>query len=419
MQRLVKFLKFWDYHRSDISVLTVKTSHFYARDPSLLADIPSPPDIFRTGSLDPFRLRYLFRRSPGTDSGVTGAPRESGSFLRRMAQIIFLPDSRIPWAPFALLKIARIHRKKPIDMLLASMPPFTAGIIALLANRWLKIPYILEFRDSWTDNPYLPAGSRIHQRLNHRIELKAVHGSQATVFVNPMLRAYYHSRYPVLNSRQSVVIRNGFDPEDFSRIKPVGKSSDRNVLQIGIMGTVYSQGNVPLPLLSAVKRFQESNPTRSDQIKLIFIGKWTREFEQLLKTHPVSQQIERVAYLPHREALQYAARLDALALAIDSGSAGSGNVTPGRIYEYLNLRRPILAMCPLESDLADLVRTCHAGEVVDYHDVRALERILQRWVTDHNSRKVYRFENIDQYSRKIQTAQLMAFLEQVIHEGPV
>jgi hypothetical protein len=61
VQRLTKFLKYFDYQKYVISVLTVKPSFFYTLDESMLKEIPSEVRVFRSGSLDPFRLLYFFQ----------------------------------------------------------------------------------------------------------------------------------------------------------------------------------------------------------------------------------------------------------------------------------------------------------------------------------------------------------------------
>jgi len=62
VQRITKFLKYFDYERYDVSVITVRRSFFYSADPTLAEEIPRNVRVIKTGSLDPFRLIYLFRK---------------------------------------------------------------------------------------------------------------------------------------------------------------------------------------------------------------------------------------------------------------------------------------------------------------------------------------------------------------------
>ena len=152
VQRIVKFLKYWNYSAYRVSVVTVKSSHSFAEDPTLLEDIPDHVQVIRSGSLDPFRLASLFKRFFAfRRRNPPELVYESAGFWRRLAMRFFLPDSRLLWLPFALWKLVWLHRRQPIDVLIASMPPFTTGLIAALWKRWALGRLILDFRDAWTE----------------------------------------------------------------------------------------------------------------------------------------------------------------------------------------------------------------------------------------------------------------------------
>ncbi len=416
VQRILKFLKFWDYEQFQVSVLTVKPSYFYVEDQSLTQDLPPQPQVFRSGSLDPFRLMFILKKifTPTRDrTSVTN--RESGGFIRRWANFLFLPDSRILWLPLAVLKIWKIHRRQPIDLLLASLPPFSTGLIAKTAGKLFAIPYLLDFRDSWTDNPYLPVPTGLHKKIQTILEKNTIRRAAGCVFVNPALQDFYISKIPALKNIPSTVIRNGYDPDDFQVNGAEGQAAIENYLQIGVMGTVYSQGNAPLPLLEALTFIQQEEKEAGQKLRLVFIGKWVGEFLKKIKEHPYSHHISLINYLPHRQALAYAKSLDALALAVQSDLPGSAQVTPGRIYEYLYLQKPILAMCAPAGDLAWLIRECQAGEVVDYHHVSELVDVLKKWMKDPVAMKAnYTFQNLEQFHRRLLTVEMMKFINRLL-----
>jgi len=416
VQRILKFLKFWDYDQFEVSVLTVKSSFFYAEDRSLEQDLPPPPVVHRSGSLDPFRLLFILQKifkSPGKVKSEVS--QESGGLVRKLANYIFLPDSRILWLPFAVLKIWKISKRKPVDLLIATMPPFSTGLVARTAGKFFGIPYLLDFRDAWTGNPYLPELSRLHQKAQNVLEEKTVSQSAGCVFVNSALRDYYAAKIAALKNIPSTVIRNGYDPDDFRMVTPEAASGTEKFFRIGIMGTVYSQGNAPLPLLNAIKVLHQEEPELVGKLQLVFIGKWSGKFLKMIKGHPHSQQISLVNYLPHQQALAYAKNLDALALAVQGDIEGSEQVTPGRIYEYLFLRKPILAMCSPEGDLAKLIRECQAGEAVDYVNKREVVNILKKWLRDPAAVKAdYTFQNIDRFHRRQLTEEMMKFIRRFL-----
>lgn len=417
VQRVSKFLKYFCYDRFDVTVLTVKTSHFYINDESLCAEIPAPVAVERSGSLDPFRLMALWqrlRRKAPADCGEEEAvPLESSGRLRRMAMSVFVPDSRLLWLPGALLRLYRIHRRRPVDIIFATMPPFTSGLIGALGRRFIRAPLILDFRDAWTANPYLPRMSALHRWLNGRLEKFAVRTAAGLIFVNPALHRAYLEKYPDIRQVPNITLRNGYDPEDLPAVPAAEEAAppgERRFV-LGIMGSVYSQGNRPTSLMEALQRLQKERPALPQEFQLQILGKWAPEFLKMVNDAGLQELIELIPYLPHRRALAHAARFDALTLSIEEGLPGSSEVTPGRIYEYLALKKPILAICPQDSDLAQLVRGAQAGEVLRFGDVAGIARILGEWISRRGELgRSYRFTEIGQFSRPRQAGELCGFL---------
>jgi glycosyltransferase involved in cell wall biosynthesis len=426
VQRLTKFLKYFDYQKYVISVLTVKPSFFYTLDESMLKEIPSEVRVFRSGSLDPFRLLYFFqvinsklkrifvkgiKTKEGHVENSSSTHPESANLIRRISMFFFVPDSRILWLPFALIKLWRLNRLKPINMIVASMPPFTTGLIGILFQQWIKIPTILDFRDAWTCNPYLPKLGSIYSTLNEKMEKFCVEKAQGLIFVNPKLQEYYEKKYPDISAKPLTNIRNGFDSTDFKLISKTAKSPKQS-FTIGIMGTIYSQGNRPITLLRAVEELIKEEPHFESEICLKFLGKWSSDFLKLLNQFQIKRNVELIPYLPHQRALMKAAEFDVLSLSIESNLPGKEFVTPGRIYEYMRLGKPILALCSLDSDLVSLIRDHNAGLAIEYDQTAEIKSQLKKWISNNSTlRELYSFDNLQKLERRKLTDSLIKFLE--------
>ncbi len=419
VQRITKFLKYWNLDSSRLSVLTVKPSYYYTYDESLCAEIPAEVAIHRSGSGDPFRIWYLFSKLRRFFSAAQkgGNGRESAGWMRRSALSIFIPDSRIFWLPFALIKLWIIHRSRPIDLVVATMPPYTAGLIGALAKKWLNIPLCLDYRDAWNCNPYLPGGNPVHRNTNKWLERKCLGLADGIVFVNPVLEQFYRDNYPSIANIPHQTIRNGWDPEDFAPHQTPDGKEKSGIFTVGVLGTVYSHGNRPLTLVRAFSEMVREDTSLAGRMKIVFLGKWAPEFRSTVESLRLNGAVEFETYLPHKEALREARRFDALALALECGRPGCDMVTPGRIYEYLRLKRPVLAVCPENGDLANLVRECRAGEIVADEDVSRTKSILRQWLQNReNIGRAYSFENIDSFNRRLQTKAFQKFLQSLLRE---
>ncbi len=407
----MKFLKYWDHQSFHISVITVKPSYFYAEDQELAEEIPSQADVYYTGSLDPFRVFYvigkLFRKYL---KQPTSSDKESGSLMRKLSGFFFLPDSRLLWLPFALFRLWKINRIHSVDLIYVTAPPFTTGLIGVMAKRMFKKPVVLDLRDAWTNNPYLPKLTFLHHWFQERLEKSTISHCDGITFVNPNLQAYYLKKYPWLSNSASEVIRNGYDPVDFSK-NYNQLTSTGSLFKIGILGTIYSQGNAPWLLIESISKLIYQKPELRKRIRIVFIGKWSGDFLRKIRRFRIDTILEWIDYLPHKKALTVASTMNSLALAVEGNLTGSENVTPGRIYEYLYLKKPILAICPDSSDLAFLIRYCEAGEVVSNDNVEELTSILLKWLDyPEQLNQKYKFKNLEEFSRINQTKQLLNFL---------
>jgi glycosyltransferase involved in cell wall biosynthesis len=275
----------------------------------------------------------------------------------------------------------------------------------------MKIPAILDFRDAWILNPYLPKMGRIYSHLNGKMEKFCIEKTKGIIFVNPKLKEYYETKYPNISTKPLATIRNGFDSEDF-KWKAKSRRSNNQILTIGIMGTIYSQGNRPITLLKAVDVLIEEEPHFASKIHLRFLGKWSSDFLKLLDQFKIKQNVELIPYMPHEPALKKAQEFDILSLSIESDLMGNELVTPGRIYEYIRLQKPILALCSLDSDLAFLVKKHNAGIAIEYDHTDEIKSQLKKWITNRSLlEKSYSFDHLQELERCQLTNALIKFLD--------
>ena len=93
-------------------------------------------------------------------------------------------------------------------------------------------------------------------------------------------------------------------------------------------------------------------------------------------------------------------------LVVIPGSFSPGVIT-GKIFEYLQAQRPILAIAPTNGDLAQIVNKTQSGEVVDFDDKTKLKQVVLEMYKKYKQKSLeISSKNIDQYHRKNLTKQL-------------
>lgn len=90
---------------------------------------------------------------------LQGGPRTLKAWLRKFAgryynAVLLFPDRRAGWIPVMLRAFKDLLVTWKPDVIYASGPPFSTLWGARLASNRSGIPWIAEYRDRWTDDPY-------------------------------------------------------------------------------------------------------------------------------------------------------------------------------------------------------------------------------------------------------------------------
>src|SRR5829696_5837758 len=128
------------------TVLAPRNGAYY-RDPQL-----SFPErqVIRTPSIELSRTGKRLLRTGGSDV-VAAEPGEARAAVRNAARAaLYFPDAQVGWYAPALGTARRALRERRFDAIFSSSFPITAHLVARRLHRWLKIPWIAEFRDPWS-----------------------------------------------------------------------------------------------------------------------------------------------------------------------------------------------------------------------------------------------------------------------------
>ncbi|MGB6596045.1 MAG: hypothetical protein WBE70_02885, partial [Candidatus Acidiferrum sp.] len=117
--------------------------------------------------------------------------------------------------------------------------------------------------------------------------------------------------------------------------------------------------------------------------------------------------------VPYQQALQEAASSDALLLF---QGVTCNHQIPAKTYEYLRLRRPILALTTHEGDTAALLRDAGGATIVNMYDAETIYRSLQIFLESlrRGDHPLPVAEKTSQFARRNQAHQLGGYLDQLI-----
>ena len=140
---------------------------------------------------------------------------------------------------------------------------------------------------------------------------------------------------------------------------------------------------------------------------------------QAAASRGIGHAVRAHGFLPHRAALAAASENDVLLLVLPPGPSGRPILT-GKLFEYLGLGLPILALAP-EGPAASLVREAGAGCVVDPQDAQGVAAALARFYSDTTSTELPAIPDptvIERFDRRRQAADLAELLDALSGRRP-
>ena len=143
----------------------------------------------------------------------------------------------------------------------------------------------------------------------------------------------------------------------------------------------------PNYLFAAYRKLVQENKIQSDAIRFIFAGAATPEDKQLAHKYGLADITEFKGYLNHQQAIDLLFEADVLFMPLHELKDGYGPlIVPGKTYEYLAARKPILACVP-KGDARDFVIKSGLGYVCDPSDINQIAQILQNLLEQHRTSK--------------------------------
>jgi glycosyltransferase involved in cell wall biosynthesis len=352
------------------------------------------------------------RPAPAAVGTVPSGGVAKRSFLKRNlwrlhASCEDFPDNRAPWLPYAVGAGAELLGSWRPDIIFASGPPFTTLLVGRALSERFDLPLVLEFRDRWTEDPYHPPFFWRRWR-NRRAEDDLIAHARAIVTVSAPWAEDYRARY----GKPTEVVYNGYDAE-FCGIGPFDGAADSPGLEIVYTGGIYPGYRDPSPLFAAMKKLDDQGLA----CRMIFHGVRPAVVAPLAEAQGVSHLVEVREVLSHEDALRRQRESDILVLLQWNNPKEQGNV-PGKFFEYLGARRPILVLGLHNGVPATIVKERDAGFFANDPDEIAGQ--LTRWLEIKESEGVLPpvpESGRADFARDEQYARLERFLEDLVAGG--
>jgi glycosyltransferase involved in cell wall biosynthesis len=377
-------------HLSDCGCdVTVLTSHpgtyrpGTATDDDLLGRVPLPVRVLRARSRRGFEtLKRLARRPGAATTGTSAGQRPAGrlaaprrSPILRSVDVIdaalAIPDQESAWLMPAVVRGAALCARWRPEVLYSSAPPWTTQVVALVLAKATGIPWVADFRDPWARAPWRETQPARIRRVLATLERWVMRRADSILFATRSNREEYASHCGPELARKFHVVPNGCDLDEFA---PATSTPNSDVFVMVHAGSLYGARS-PVPVFRAIAAAIQRGTVVRERFRLRLIGQ-TSESEDLASIAGemgLDDVVEFVSRMIRRDIRAEMTSASAL-LLLQPGTTVS---IPGKLYEYLAIGRPILALCE-EGELSDLVRQSGIGVVAAPNDERAIEAGLAR-----------------------------------------
>lgn len=408
VQRWLKFVKYLRDFNIEPVVFTVDEASYPIIDNSLTNEVPNDIEVLKNKIWEPNDLLSIFQKKETKTSAGFLNPNPSfwGKVMQYIRANYFIPDARKFWIKPSVKKIKKYLKTNTVDAIITTGPPHSVHLIGLHLKKELGVKWIADFRDPWTDIDYfhqLPLTQKAKEK-HHQLEKEVLQKADATLVVGKTMQQNYQQFSDTIH-----VVTNGFDTDDKSESKPK-LDAKFSITHIGLMNADRN----PKVLWKVLSEISAENPEFSNDLEIKLIGSIADDVTNELDFYKF-KDVVKVPNVPHAEVQNYQKSTQVLLLAINKVPSAKCIIT-GKIFEYLQAKRPILAIGPKDGDLAEILNSTNAGTIVDFDDAVKMKQIIIDLYQQYKSNKLeVNSINIDKYHRKEVTKQVSVILKQVVN----
>jgi glycosyltransferase involved in cell wall biosynthesis len=409
VQRSVKFVRYLHELGWECIVVTgpgTTGTRWTPADDTLAAEVPSSTTVLR----------------------IASQPPKPSSLRRRRDRWL---GTTTPFGRWWIEGTVELGSAQDVEVVYASMSPYeTAEAGARLATA-LGRPWVADLRDPWALDEMIVYPSRLHRALDVRRMRRLLSKANAVVMNTPEAARRLRG-FEEFARREIVVIPNGFDAQDFDGPPPARDDGAFRIVHAGYLHTELGRrersshllrrllGGVLLPvdiltrshifLLEAIDRVRQDQDAN---VELHLAGVVSTADREAVGGRPY---VRVHGYLDHADTVELLRSADLLFLPMHDLPPGTrAGIIPGKTYDYLGARRPILAAVP-DGDIRELLARAGNAFVCRPADVTEMGRILREQLARKRAGSPPPVPDeavLAEYERSSLAGQLAAVFEQV------
>lgn len=315
------------------------------------------------------------------------------SLNKLLDKYLFFPSGKIFFVKAAIKRLKTeierdLNRGRKVA-LITCLPPHDLVASGLALKRCFpEIQWIIDWQDLWSyDENYYERTAGYYRKKLHQLEWDALFNSDINVTTNSYAKRVLEEHYKVPPERV-VAISHHYSRDDLNDVAALETSlkvgTSKNVLKIGFLGTLFKPPRVPGQRVAEAVKYVRS---RGLNVELHVFGNIPKTFSQMAKKHSFEGVIMH-GNTGHKASLSSISQCDFLLLIL-ADLHNSRVVMSIKLPHYLLIGKPIIAIVPEPSAVADIVKSTRSGYVIpsDTNWLEAFELVLMESQKDSPSLK--------------------------------
>lgn len=405
MQRWVKMCKYLADYGWQSVVYTPSNPALTAIDETLAKDIPADVQVLTRPILEPGQFA-----KKSTSAQVTPINSQKKSLVQRIAMWIrgncFIPDPRVLWVAPSVRFLKKYLREYPVDAIVSTGPPHSMHLIARRVAAATGTPWVADFRDPWTKMFYFKHLSLTSwaRKMHESLEKKVLDDATAVVAVSPLVQQDFQA----MTKTPVHLITNGYDPADFETAEAF-ENKRFTLLHAGLFAADGNPTEFWTELGARVRR----NPALKRDLRIVLAGKTDTAVVDAILQAGLVENLQNQGYLPHTEVVRLMNSASVLLLPLRREPEYKATL-PGKLFEYLASRRPVLGIGQKDGAMAAILERTNAGVTFDWDEAAPMcDRLEELYAAMASGSTLENTTDITQYSRPLLASAYAQLLELV------
>tara|TARA_B110000444_G_scaffold261441_1_gene313644 strand:+ start:18377 stop:19669 length:1293 start_codon:yes stop_codon:yes gene_type:complete len=329
------------------------------------------------------KLKYGVKdliKSPQGEFSKKGIFDHIAGFIRGN---FFIPDARISWVDPAIKKAFKIIRENKINLIITTGPPHSTHLIGLNLKAKLKIKWIADFRDPWSDLFYLKSFYRFPFAVKQDLKLETSVLNKADSILTTASENFHKELQSRITKKQNFYkIYNGFDSELFDKnIKRISESF--KIVFTGLLSENHPYKSIVMAFLELEKKEPKLN------FEIIFAGSIS---DKILEEFELFPNFKYYGYVEHHKAVDLMCQANILLNFLFNQNKKSSMIS-GKLIEYMATGNPILMIGDSKGEASRLLSKQSYNLTIEPTDIDSITSFIKNkydnWVNGTKHKAEY------------------------------